>query len=218
MPIWLTPHTAIRCRNASGVKTIAFKIQLLQIFSRFFLKGLLHCSGRPSTMVHAVGIRRQIAATMAAQIFKLGKRSNVPRKSCGKENSGFERVPNHIAQAPLPCTLARTPVAVALSCGCTKIRACSSSALAQKGSNLGEDNSSSPCTVPPMAAPRNPSALRLLPIVGPPVRELQRHGGKGHKTVRVVAHIAASFSFWRFTNRLARSRSAEYQNELMLNA
>ena len=42
-----------------------------------------------------------------------------------------------LSRKPFPFTRAAIPVATALSCGCMKIKACSSSALAQNGSNLG---------------------------------------------------------------------------------
>src|SRR5882672_6647737 len=82
-------------------KNDRIKIQLLQIFSRFFLKGLFALLGEDrAPMVHAVGIRRQVAAPMGRADFQV--RKTVQRSlenHVGKENSGFERVPNHIAQA-----------------------------------------------------------------------------------------------------------------------
>src|SRR5882762_7578385 len=77
------------------------KIELLQIFSGFFLDGFFALLGEDlAPMVHAVGIRRQVAAPVGRADFQV--RKTVQRSlenHVGKENSGFERVPDHIAQA-----------------------------------------------------------------------------------------------------------------------
>ena len=64
-------------------------------------------------------------------------------------------LPITLSRPPNPLTRLAMPVACALSCGCMKSGACSSSALAQKTSYLGKE-SSSPSTWPPMAAPFSP--------------------------------------------------------------
>src|SRR6266446_2241471 len=94
----------------------------------------------------------------------------------------------------------------------------SCSALAQNGWNFGS-LSSSPLTLPPMAAPRSPYfftpssscwAARSGYCSATEANATKRSG--------LAAQAAASFSFWILMSWLARSRSALYQYALMLSA
>ncbi len=102
--------------------------------------------------------------------------------------------------------------------GCRKIRMPSSSALAQTGWNFGSA-SSCPATLPPIESPRSPKFLTACSscstascgCCNATVAKATNRSG-------VAAQNSASFSFWIRISSAAASRSARYQNGLMLSA
>src|ERR1700730_2117363 len=79
------------------------EIKLLQIFARFFLDGLFALVGKHhAPMVHAIGIRRQEAASMGRANLQVGKPIQSSFENhVRKENGRFERIADYITQVAI---------------------------------------------------------------------------------------------------------------------